>query len=106
MTTPPARPLMRFDETRAADGGGRPVAARRRLQRLPAGRTALVIDRAEGAIFHDVDGNRLIDYYLGAGPIILGHTPAPVVEAVTRQISRGVQVGGETAEEYEAARSS
>src|SRR6185295_212083 len=68
------------------------------------GDTALVIDRAEGALIHDVDGNRLIDYYLGAGPIILGHTPAPVAEAVTRQIQRGVQVGGETAQEYEAAR--
>ena len=39
---------------------------------------ARVIDRAEGALIHDVDGNRLIDYYLGAGPIILGHTPAPL----------------------------
>jgi glutamate-1-semialdehyde 2,1-aminomutase len=68
------------------------------------GSSALVLDRGEGALLFDVDGNRLIDYYLGAGPIILGHNPAVVVDAVTRQIGRGVQLGGETVEEYEASR--
>src|SRR5438552_1968877 len=68
------------------------------------GPTALVIDRADGALLWDVDGNRLIDYYCGAGPIILGHNPAPVVEAVTRQVARGVQIGAESAQEYDAAR--
>src|SRR6187549_2583165 len=68
------------------------------------GTSALVIDHAEGALLFDVDGNRLIDYYLGAGPIILGHDAPAVVEAVTRQLGRGVQLGGETVEEYEAAR--
>ena len=68
------------------------------------GSSALVLDRGEGALLFDVDGNRLIDYYLGAGPIILGHNPPAVVEAVTRQVSRGVQLGGETVEEYTASR--
>lgn len=68
------------------------------------GSSALVLDRGEGALLFDVDGNRLIDYYCGAGPIILGHNPAVVVEAVTRQIGRGVQLGGETVEEYTASR--
>ena len=68
------------------------------------GTSALVIDHAEGALLFDVDGNRLIDYYLGAGPIILGHDAPVVIEAVTRQMQRGVQLGGETVEEYEAAR--
>ena len=68
------------------------------------GSSALVIDHAEGALLFDVDGNRLIDYYLGAGPIILGHDAPVVIEAVTRQLGRGVQLGGETVEEYEAAR--
>ena len=35
------------------------------------GPTALVFDRADGAEIWDIDGNRLIDYYLGAGPIIV-----------------------------------
>ena len=60
------------------------------------GSSALVLDHAEGALLFDVDGNRLIDYYLGAGPIILGHDAPVVIEAVTRQLGRGVQLGGET----------
>jgi glutamate-1-semialdehyde 2,1-aminomutase len=68
------------------------------------GSAALVLDRGEGALLFDADGNRLIDYYCGAGPIILGHGAAVVTEAVTRQLARGVQLGGETVEEYEAAR--
>ena len=33
---------------------------------------------AEGPYLFDADGNRLIDYYLGMGPMILGHSPAAV----------------------------
>ncbi len=97
-------PSFTFDETRRlmTEGsrwlpGG--VSSDYRL-----GSSALVLDRGEGALLFDVDGNRLIDYYCGAGPIILGHNPAVVVEAVTRQIGRGVQLGGETVEEYTASR--
>jgi glutamate-1-semialdehyde 2,1-aminomutase len=68
------------------------------------GTGALVLDRGEGALLFDVDGNRLIDYYCGAGPIILGHGAPVVTEAVTRQLARGVQLGGETVDEYTAAR--
>ena len=39
--------------------------------------TPLVFERAEGPYLYDVDGNQLIDYYLGMGPIILGHNPEP-----------------------------
>ena len=68
------------------------------------GSAALVLDRGEGALLFDVDGNRLIDYYCGAGPIILGHGAPAVTEAVTRQLARGVQLGGESVDEYTAAR--
>jgi glutamate-1-semialdehyde 2,1-aminomutase len=43
--------------------------------RLGISPTPLVFDRGEGACLYDVDGNRLIDYYLGMGPMILGHNP-------------------------------
>lgn len=98
------RPLMTFQETRRRMAAGAQYLPGGASSDYRLGDSALVIERAEGALIHDVDGNRLIDYYLGAGPIILGHTPAPVVEAVTRQIARGVQVGGETQQEYDAAR--
>src|SRR5271168_1160563 len=52
--------------------------------------TPLVFERAEGPILIDADGNRLIDYYLGMGPMLLGHTPAEVCRAVERQLDRGI----------------
>src|ERR1039457_7339459 len=48
--------------------------------------------RGEGARFWDVDGNSFIDYSLGYGPLIFGHKPKQVTEAVVEAItSRGVQ---------------
>jgi glutamate-1-semialdehyde 2,1-aminomutase len=97
-------PHYTFDETRRRMAEGAQWLPGGASSDYRLGDSALVIDRAEGALIHDVDGNRLIDYYLGAGPIILGHTPEPVMAAVERQIRRGVQVGGETQDEYDAAR--
>lgn len=44
--------------------------------RLGIAPTPLVFERGEGACLYDIDGNRLIDYYLGMGPMILGHRPS------------------------------
>ncbi len=104
MTTNQAKPLMTFEETRRRMAEGAKFLPGGASSDYRLGPGALMVDRADGAILWDVDGNRLIDYYCGAGPIILGHNPAPVVEAVTRQIARGVQLGAETAAEYDAAR--
>jgi glutamate-1-semialdehyde 2,1-aminomutase len=49
----------------------------------------MVIDRGEGAHIWDPDGNRYIDYRLGFGPIILGHSYRPVVKRVTKAIQDG-----------------
>ena len=65
--------------------------------------TPLVFDRADGPYLTDVDGNRLIDYYLGMGPMILGHRPDAVVEAVRAQMERGILFGGQSEVEFEAA---
>jgi glutamate-1-semialdehyde 2,1-aminomutase len=66
--------------------------------------TPLVFARGEGAYLVDIDGNRLIDYYLAMGPIILGHDPAPVIAAVERQLRNGILFAGQTEIEFEAAR--
>jgi glutamate-1-semialdehyde 2,1-aminomutase len=71
--------------------------------RLGISPTPLVFDRAEGPFLYDIDGNRLIDYYLAMGPMILGHRPAVVVEAVRQQIERGILFGGQSEVEFEAA---
>lgn len=66
--------------------------------------TPLVIERGEGPYLYDADGNRLIDYYLGMGPMILGHSPATVCEAAARQLQNGILFAGQTTVEAEAAR--
>ena len=35
-----------------------------------------------GAVLVDEDGNSFIDYVMGQGPLILGHRPKPVIDAV------------------------
>jgi glutamate-1-semialdehyde 2,1-aminomutase len=71
--------------------------------RLGISPTPLVFDHAEGPCLSDVDGNRFIDYYLGKGPMILGHSPAPVIAAVSEQLGRGILFAGQSEVEYEAA---
>nr|WP_245432920.1 aminotransferase class III-fold pyridoxal phosphate-dependent enzyme [Mesorhizobium loti] len=72
--------------------------------RLNISPTPLVFERGEGAYLFDIDGNRLIDYYLGMGPMILGHKPAALVEAVKTQIDKGILFAGQTEVEARAAR--
>ena len=42
----------------------------------------LFVDQGFGSHLRDVDGNDYIDYLLGLGPMILGHRPAKVTQAV------------------------
>ena len=72
--------------------------------RLGIAPTPLVFERGAGPYLYDADGNRLIDYYLGMGPMILGHNPAPVLEAVQEQLSSGILYAGQSRIEQEAAR--
>ena len=39
---------------------------------------ALSFVSGEGAYLIDIDGNKLIDYYLGMGPMILGYNPPAI----------------------------
>lgn len=66
--------------------------------------TPLVFDHAAGPYLYDVDGNRLIDYYLGMGPMILGHNPDHVLRAVEAQLKHGILYAGQSEIEFEAAR--
>lgn len=63
----------------------------------------LFFERAEGAYLFDVDGNRLIDYALGNGPMLLGHRPKNVIEAVKRQLDVGLLYAGQHVLEIEVA---
>jgi len=49
----------------------------------------LYIKEAKGSRIWDIDGNEYIDIMCSAGPAILGHSPAPVIEAVREQLEHG-----------------
>jgi len=71
--------------------------------RLGVAPTPLVFERGEGAYLFDIDGNRLIDYYLALGPMVLGHSPRDVIDAAKRQLDVGLLYGGQSELEYQAA---
>src|SRR5579884_1138029 len=59
--------------------------------RLKAG-LEMCFDHGEGSRFWDVDGNEYIDYSLGYGPLIFGHKPKAVNDAVIDMVTqRGIQ---------------
>jgi 4-aminobutyrate aminotransferase/(S)-3-amino-2-methylpropionate transaminase len=63
----------------------------RRAAAVPSGlgrATDVVVERAEGSLVFDVDGNTLIDLAGGIGMLAVGHSPAPVVEAIQRQAEK------------------
>jgi 4-aminobutyrate aminotransferase/(S)-3-amino-2-methylpropionate transaminase len=67
------------------------AALARRASALPAGlgrATDVVVERAQGGLVFDVDGNTLIDMAGGIGMLGVGHSPAPVVEAIQRQVEK------------------
>ncbi len=53
----------------------------------------LVVDRAEGAYFTDIEGNRHLDYHAAFGPLILGHNH-PGVNAAVREATTNIDLMG------------
>lgn len=97
---------MKFDKSKAAwEAGAEYVAGgvnsgyRTGLRPHP-----LVFQKAQGAHLTDLDGNEYIDYFLGMGPMILGHSPDEVIAAASAQLHESILVAGQTPLEYEAAR--
>ena len=67
------------------------------------GRDPLFIDRAEGCLIFDADGNPYIDYVGSWGPMILGHRHPSVIEAITSVLKRGTSFGAPTDLEIQLA---
>ena len=63
------------------------------VARGPFHATPVFIDRAQGALIHDVDGNTLIDLAAGLGVVNVGHCPSSVVGAIQHQASRFLHAG-------------
>lgn len=64
----------------------------------------LFIQRGSGCRVVDADGHEYIDYVGSWGPLIAGHAPRPVVEALREVVTQGTSFGAPTAREVELAR--
>ncbi|MFB6095524.1 MAG: glutamate-1-semialdehyde 2,1-aminomutase [Halodesulfurarchaeum sp.] len=62
------------------------------------------VERGDGGHVVDADGNRYLDFVMGYGPLLLGHTPPERVKAaVQSQVSDGPMYGAPTEVEVELA---
>jgi glutamate-1-semialdehyde 2,1-aminomutase len=62
-----------------------------------------VIIRGERARVYDADGNSYLDFVGSWGPLILGHSPPTVVDAVQAAVTRGASFGAPTPGEVDLA---
>ena len=67
------------------------------------GGTPLFIERAEGALLFDADGNSYIDYVGSWGPMIAGHANPEIIEAVKDAADKGLSFGAPTELEIDLA---
>lgn len=67
------------------------------------GGTPRFIARGQGSRLFDADGNEYIDYVCSWGPLILGHRPPMVTEALTAALEIGTSFGAPTGRETELA---
>ncbi len=62
------------------------------------------IERGDGGHIIDADGNKYIDFVMGYGPLLLGHSlPEPVQSSVQQHASQGPMYGAPTEVEVELA---
>ncbi|MGP3610832.1 MULTISPECIES: glutamate-1-semialdehyde 2,1-aminomutase [Anoxybacillaceae] len=67
-----------------------------RSYKAVGGGAPVVMERAQGAYFWDVDGNKYIDYLAAYGPIITGHAHPHITKAIQRAAENGVLYGTPT----------
>jgi glutamate-1-semialdehyde 2,1-aminomutase len=75
-----------------------------RSYKAVGGGSPIVMERAQGAYFWDVDGNQYIDYLAAYGPIITGHAHPHITEAIKKAAEMGVLYGTPTTHEVTFAK--
>src|SRR4029078_1624496 len=93
-----SRKLQRRAEQMIPGGVNSPVRAVRAVGGDPP-----FIIRGHGSHIWDADGNEYIDYIGSWGPLILGHAPPTVVEAVISVTRNGTSFGASTPAEADTA---
>lgn len=63
----------------------------------------LVVVAGEGERIRDANGMEYVDFMYGFGPLILGHSPEPVITAIREQARRGMLYGTMSLPEIELA---
>ena len=63
-----------------------------------------IIAKGKGSKIYDIDGNEYIDYVLSYGPLLLGHVPDCVTEAIKAAAEKGTSYGAPTLAETELAK--
>lgn len=79
-------------------GVNSPVRAFKSVHGVP-----LFIEKGDGCVIWDADGNEFIDFCCSWGPLILGHNNEKVRESVTAALQNGLSFGAPTALENELA---
>lgn len=80
------RSAQSFERAKKSLAGG--ISSAARLSHQP-----FFAERGYGSRLVDVDGNEYIDYVLAYGPLVLGHAPKVVIEAVRDQLDKGTMFG-------------
>lgn len=75
-----------------------------RSYKAVGGGAPTVMERAQGAYFWDVDGNKYIDYLAAYGPIITGHAHPHITKAIMKAAENGVLFGTPTPHELTFAK--
>ena len=63
-----------------------------------------IIAGGKGSKIYDIDGNEYIDYIMSYGPLLMGHVPGCVTEAVKNAADKGTSYGAPTLAETELAK--
>lgn len=98
MKTANSEALFERAQARIPGGVNSPVRAFRGVGGKP-----LFIARGEGSHIFDVDGNSYIDYVNSWGPLLLGHRPKVVTDAIRDALEIGTSFGAPTEGEVELA---
>jgi len=67
------------------------------------GGTPCFIERGQGSRIYDTDGNSFIDYVCSWGPLLLGHRPPAVIDALREVLEAGTSFGAPTEREVDLA---
>ncbi|AEM39238.1 glutamate-1-semialdehyde-2,1-aminomutase [Pyrolobus fumarii 1A] len=96
---PGKRSLKLYEEARQLFPGGVNSPVRAAVKPYP-----FYVERGEGPYIFTVDGEKLIDYVLAYGPLILGHRHPRVKAAVEEQLEKGWLYGAPYEPEIELAK--